>query len=231
MFPPDGPSSDNPHRHDRDAFVQSEILREAVGVFRNANDLQEAIDELLRSGFHRAELSLLAGEHAVNEELNGHYANAGTIADDSVASRAAYVSPEAIGDAQGGIVGGLVYAGAVVAAGAVTVSGGTIVAAIVAATLIGGAGGLLGALLAKWLGDSHARYLQTQIDHGGLLLWVRTRNAEAEKRSVDILKRHSSRDAHVHTLSHQTRESIVGDRRSVAAAAAIEKLPAPGSPA
>jgi hypothetical protein len=33
-----------------------------------------------------------------------------------------------------------------------------------------------------------------------LLLWVRTRDAEAEERALQILKRHSSRDAHVHTL-------------------------------
>ena len=38
------------------------------------DDLQAAIDELLSSGFHRAELSLLAGEHAVNEKLGGGFA-------------------------------------------------------------------------------------------------------------------------------------------------------------
>ena len=182
---------------------QPDTLREAVGVFASANDLQEAIDELLSSGFHRAELSLLASEEAVNEKLGSGFANVRAVEDDPVVPRTAYVSPEAIGDAQGGIVGGLAYAGATVAAGAVVVSGGTIVAAIVAATLVGGAGGIVGALLAKWLGDNHAHYLQTQIDHGGLLLWVRTRDTKAEERATDILKRHSSRDVHVHTLPSQ----------------------------
>jgi len=181
-----------------------EILREAVGVFTSANDLQAAIDELLSSGFHRAELSLLAGEDAVNEKL-GSYANA--VADDPNIVRAAYVSPEAIGDAQGGVVGVLVYAGATIAASAVVISGGTIAAAIVAATLAGGAGGVVGSVLAKWLGDHHAHHLQTQIDHGGLLLWVRTRDTEAEVRAVDILTKHSSRDVHVHTLSLESAEA------------------------
>jgi hypothetical protein len=186
---------------------QSGTLREAVGVFTSAIDLQVAIDELLSSGFHRAELSLLAGEDAVNEKLGSSYANASAFADDSVVPRTAYVSPEAIGDAQGGIVGGLAYAGATIAAGAVVVSGGPILAAIVAATLVGGAGGIVGSVLAKWLGDNHAHYLQAQIDHGGLLLWARTRNAKAEERAVDILKRHSSRDVHVHTLSLEAAEA------------------------
>jgi hypothetical protein len=155
----------------------------------------------LSSGFHRAELSLLAGEDAVNEKLGGNFARSKNLADDTAAPRTAYVSPEAIGDAQGGIVGGLAYAGATIAAGAVVVSGETILAAVVAATLAGGATGVIGAMMAKWLGDKHAHYLQAQIDHGGLLLWVRTRDTKAEERAAEILKRHSSQDVHVHTLS------------------------------
>ena len=175
-------------------------IREAVGVFGSANDLQAAIDELLSSSFHRADLSLLANEEAVNEKLGGGFANVRAVEGNPVVPRKAYVSPEAIGDAQGGIVGGLVYAGATVAAGEVVISGGTIAAAIVAATFVGGAGAIVGALLTKWLGDNFAQYLQTQVDHGGLLLWVRTRDTKAEERATEILKRHSSRDVHVHTL-------------------------------
>jgi hypothetical protein len=182
---------------------RSEGLREAVGIFSNENDLQAAIDELLSFGFHRAELSLLAGEDVANEKLRSRYINTTAVADDLAVPRAAYVSPEAIGDAQGGIVGLLAYAGATIAAGAIVVSGGTILAAILGATLAGGTGGMVGSLLAKWLGDTHAQYLQAQIDRGGLLLWVRTRSAAAEERAVNILKKHSSRNVHVHTLSSE----------------------------
>ena len=179
----------------------SNIVREAVAIFTYADDLQAAVDELLSSGFHRAELSLLAGEDALNEKLGGGFANARNLEDDQTVPRSAYISPEAIGDAQGGIVGALMYAGATSAAGAVVVSGGTILAAVVAATLVGGAGSVVGALLAKWLGDHHGRYLQTQVDHGGLLLWVRTKDAEAEERALNVLGRHSSRDVHIHSVS------------------------------
>jgi hypothetical protein len=179
----------------------SKTLREAVGVFKNERDLQAAIDELLSSGFHRAELSVLAGEDAVNEKLGSSYANTSAVADNPAVPRTAYISPEAIGDAQGGIVGALAYAGATIAAGTIVISGGTILAAVVAATIAGGAGGMVGSIFAKWLGNMHAEYLQAQIDHGGLLLWVRTRDAKAEESAVDVLRRHSSRDVHVHTLS------------------------------
>lgn len=48
---------------------EARTVREAVGVFNRPEELQHAIDELLSSGFHRAELSLLAGEQAVEESL------------------------------------------------------------------------------------------------------------------------------------------------------------------
>jgi hypothetical protein len=175
-------------------------IREAVGVFNRPEDLQHAIDELLSSGFHRAELSLLASEHAVNEKLGHRYQKISVLADDPAVPRAAYVSSEAIGGAEGALIGVLMYVGATAAIGAIVVSGGTLAAAIAAAVAAGGAGGLIGSILAKWVGDRHAQYLQEQMDHGGLLLWVRTWDSEDERRAVEIIKKHSERDAHVHAL-------------------------------
>jgi hypothetical protein len=161
-------------------------VREVVGVFNSPENLEEAIDELLSAGFDRAELSLLASEHAVEEKLRHQYEKAGTLADDPTVPRAAYVSTEAIGGAAGGLIGGLMYVGAIVAASAVVASGGTLAAAIVAAGLTGG--------------DHHAHYLQEQMNHGGLLLWVHARDVALEKRAIEILKKHSGADVHVHVL-------------------------------
>jgi hypothetical protein len=175
-------------------------VREAVGVFHRAEDLQAAIDELLQSGFHRAELSLLASEQAVDRKLAHRYRKIGSLEDDPVIPRAAYVSPEAIGDAEGGLIGILMYVGAVAAAGAIVASGGTLTAAIVGAALSGGAGGLIGSFLAGWLGEEHGRHLQEQVDRGGLLLWVRTWDGADETRAKRILARHGGDHVHVHAL-------------------------------
>jgi hypothetical protein len=175
-------------------------VREAVGVFHRPEDLQGAIDQLLSSGFHRAEVSLLASEPAVEEKFGHRYRKATALADDPAVPRTAYVSTEAIGDAEGGLISGLMYVGAVVAAGSVVASGGTIAAVIAAAALAGGTGGLIGSVLAKWVGDRHAHHLQEQIERGGLLLWVRTRDLEKEERAVDVLRKHSGGDVHVHSL-------------------------------
>lgn len=175
-------------------------IREVVGVFADADALQEAIDELTTSGFNQAEISLLAGEDAVNEKLGHKYKRAEEIEDDPAVPRADYIPTESIGAAKGAMMGALTYIGAFAAAGAVLASGGALAAAIAGAILAGGGGTLVGAVLGEFLDERHAKYLQEQLDHGGLLLWVRVWDAEREKRAMEILAKHSGRDVHAHTL-------------------------------
>ena len=108
--------------------IEQEIstVREVVAIFKRSEELQSAIDELLSSGFHRAELSLLARERAVVKDLGHRYANTSELADDPHVPRAAYVSTEAIGGAEGAVVGALMYVSAIAAGGAIFVSGGTV---------------------------------------------------------------------------------------------------------
>jgi hypothetical protein len=180
--------------------TEAKTVREAVGVFANADTLQEAIDELMSFGFDRADLSMLAAETTVDEKLGHKYQKIAELEDDPIVPRCCYVSTESIGGAEGGLIGGLMYIGATAAAGGVVATGGTLALVIAAAALGGGVGGLFGAIMGKWVGDHQAHYLQEQLDHGGLLLWVRTWDAGDEKRAVELLYRHSGRDVHVHTL-------------------------------
>jgi hypothetical protein len=175
-------------------------VREAVAVFDDEKALEEAMDELTSTGFDRAEISLLAGADTVEQSLGHRFRKVAELEDDAGAPRTFYVSKEAIGDAEGALIGGLLYVGAVAAAGVAVATGGALAAAITAAALAGGTGGLIGATLAKLLGDHHAKYLQEQLDRGGLLLWVRTRDAAHEERATGILRRHSGHDVHVHDL-------------------------------
>lgn len=178
---------------------QSEV-REAVGVFDTVEALQGAIDELLSSGFDRADLSLLASVHAVEEKLGDKSFRRVELEDNPAAPRTEYVSPDAIGTAEGGLISGLMYLGAVATAGVIALSGGPLTAMVVGAAVAGGAGGLIGARLAEAVGHQRARYFQRQLSRGGLLLWVRTWNPDQEARAADVLKRHSGRDVHVHGL-------------------------------
>lgn len=175
-----------------------ETRSEAVAVFDDADSLQDAIDDLMRAGFGRSDLSLLAGEAAVERKLGHAYKKVDSLEDDLSVPRTAYVAPESRGDAEGGLIGVLVYIGATAAIGAVVATGGTLAAALAAAVAAGGTGGLIGSALANLIEARHAAYLQEQIERGGLLLWVRTWDAERERQAVALLSRHSAHDVHLH---------------------------------
>jgi hypothetical protein len=174
--------------------------REAVGVFHDYESLEKAADELESSGFNNADLSLLAGEHAVEEKLGHKYERVEEVEDDPDAPRTAYIERESVGDAKGVLTGGLAYVGAVAAAGALVASGGTLAGALAAAAMAGGASGLVGSVLADLVGNRHARNIEDQLARGGLILWVRTPDTAAEVKAIGILNRHGAEDVHIHSL-------------------------------
>lgn len=177
-----------------------ETVREAVGVFHDRESFQDAIEELMSAGFDRSELSLLAGTQAIESKLGHAYRKIEELEDDPTVPRAAYAGDHSLAEARTGVIGGLAYIGAMVGAGAMVASGGTLAAAIAAAAVAGGGGGLIGGLAARYLGRDHARDLQQQLDRGGLLLWVHARDSVHEQRAVEILRKHSAGDVHVHDL-------------------------------
>jgi hypothetical protein len=113
------------------------------------------------------------------------------------------VSTEAIGDGEGAVIGALMYVGAGVVMGPVAAASGTIAAILGAAALGSGAGGVIGTVLARLLGDWHAHRIAEQLDHGGMLLWVRPWDAGQENLAVQVLERNAGRDVHVHSHGNQ----------------------------
>jgi hypothetical protein len=178
-----------------------QTVREAVGVFHDRAGFQSAVEELMTAGFDRAELSLLASEHAVETKLGHAYRKVQELEDDPTVPRAAYVGDHSLVEARTGVIGGLAYIGAMIGVGAAVASGGTLVAAIAAAALAGGGGGLIGGWATRFLGRDRAAEMQRQLDHGGLLLWVHLRDDAHEQRAVEILRRNGADDVHVHELA------------------------------
>jgi hypothetical protein len=181
---------------------QGAVVSEAVAVFHDVSDLDAAVEELRAAGFGKDDISLLATEHAVSRKLGHRYERVEELEDDPAAPRVAYRTRAALGDSEDRLIGSLIYLPTVVAAGTVVASAGVVAAAVTGTAL---AGALIGTVLAHWLGKSHAEHLQEQLDRGGLLLWVRTPDAEARRRALDILTRHSAHDVHVHQLPAESR--------------------------
>lgn len=174
---------------------------EAVGVFDSFEDLQIAIYDLRMSGFSRADISLLGDKEAMKEKLGSAYWQAKDLEDNPDAPRAAFVSEEAMGELEGAIAGGFFFLGSYIAMAAMLTPAATLAASIAAIAIGGGPAGILGALLARRVDRHHKDYYADQIAQGGILLWVRTPDADKEAFAVKILNGHSGRDVHVHPWS------------------------------
>jgi hypothetical protein len=178
-------------------------VREAVGVFKDENDLENALDELQESGFDRSEISLLANEKTVEERLGHYYEKTSEAADDPDAPRVAYTARESLGAAEGALIGAPLYVAALTSAGLALAAGGPIAMAIAAAAIGGGAGALAGATLAGFVDKKHVEEIETQLEHGGIVVWVDLRSAEQEARAMDILNEHNAKEVHVHEVPYK----------------------------
>ena len=173
------------------------VVSEAVAVFHDVSELDAAVEELRAAGFAKDDISLLATENTVERELGHRYERVEELEDEPEAPRVAYRTRTSLGESEDRLIGSLTYLPAVVAAGTVVASAGVVAAAVTGTAI---AGALIGTVLAHWLDKSHAEHLQEQLDRGGLLLWVRTPDEDAQRRALAILTRHSAHDVHIHQL-------------------------------
>ena len=174
---------------------------EAVGVFDTFEALQSAFYDLRMVGFSRYDISLLGGEKALKEKLGKAYWRSSELEDNPEAPRAAFVSEEAVGELEGAIAGGFFFLGSYIAMAAMLTPLSTLAVSAAAVAIGGGPAAVVGTLLARRVGKQHKDYYANQIDHGGILLWVRVKDKKAEDLAVGILKGHSGRDVHVHEWS------------------------------
>jgi outer membrane lipoprotein SlyB len=178
-------------------------IREAVGIFNDAESLKDAIAELLTSGCKREELGLLASEKVVEQSLGDLYTRTNADQDSPDSPAIAFVERDSIGEAGQSIGGGLFFIGTSGVMGGVVASGAVLGGALLAA--VGGivAVGVVGALVARVIHQSDAEFLQQQIDEGRLLLFVRVPDAARERQVMHILEQHSGTSAKMYEVPVQ----------------------------
>lgn len=98
-----------------------------------------------------------------------------------------------LGTSLAAVVAGFAAAGFTVASGGTAAALG---AAAAAAAAAGGAGAASEVIARKLSKDA----TDAQLASGGVLLWVRTPNPESEARALEILRRYSTQDVHLHTV-------------------------------
>jgi hypothetical protein len=74
-------------------------------------------------------------------------------------------------------------------------------AALAAAATAGTASGGIGVLATRFLGRDRAQLIETMLMEGGLVLWVRVRSDEFERKAEQIMRDHGLDAVRVHEIT------------------------------
>lgn len=162
------------------------MTRTVVGLFRDSDEAQAALQDLESAGFTREHLNLVAYDGS------GQYT-------DLVKQGSELGSNTTKGAAAGGVAGLLIGLAAVAIPGVgPIVAAGPIAAALAGAGVGVATGGMLGALADMGVPGHEAKYYQEAIRRGGTLLIVRADEDLAE-RAQSTLDRHGAIDVDQHS--------------------------------
>jgi outer membrane lipoprotein SlyB len=174
-----------------------ETVREAVAVMADVDALEAAVEELKAAGFAETDISLLASHATVEKKLGRMYSRVEELEDEPLAPRTAFVSTRTVEQREKRVIGSMTTLPTLIAAGTVVASAGAVAAAI-AGTAVTGA--LIGNVLARWMDQNHAQWLEEQLERGGILLWVRTPDETRERQALAILGQFAAHDIHIHEI-------------------------------
>jgi hypothetical protein len=176
--------------------MADQMVREAVAAFADPAHLQSAADELMVNGFDRSLLSMMPPNREIERRFGLNW-RVEQVADDPATPRVGIIGPDSRAQGRGLAAGGLGYLGACVAAG-ITIASGAVLPLVAAMAAVAGAGGgAIGTLLGRSYDTRYTQWLGQQQRRGGILLWVRTADAEAEKRACAILARNGGSGVHI----------------------------------
>ena len=183
-------------------------VREAVGVFSDADQLTSAIDELERTGFERSQFGILATEQTVMERLGELYSRTNAVHDPDKEPAIAFVSRDSIGEIGESMGGGLYFIGISSVAGVIVASSAIIGGAVAVAVGSVLGVGLVGLAVGAMIHQSDATELQQRVDEGHVLLFVRLPHGEGEQQAKAILGRYSTTDVKVYQAPIKSGERI-----------------------
>ena len=189
-----------------DLVLDRARVREVTGVFYSHAALEDAVEELLLSGFDRADIDRVADPEAVRQRIGDIYVAAEELADVGSVARRPFFTRDDINAAVA--VGGSLFgsASALAAAFIVLVSGGAPLATGIAAVISGLiAGGAAAVVIAHFFRRERRRGLESLMAARGLILWIRVHSPEREEAAQKILQEHGARAIRVHEIEIEKR--------------------------
>lgn len=185
---------------DAEELETTYVIREAIALFADEDALEAAILDLQENGVDRSRISVL-GSLSRPGKAGGSPNWMHHLVDPEEAPRGAPNDRATRAEGKSAMIAVPGYAGATLGLSLVLASGGALGFAIVAAILTGALGGGAGALLDHSIGKHHREEVETQLEAGGLIVWVKL--GDDEEAVTRLLADAGGKNVHAET--HGTR--------------------------
>lgn len=182
-----------------DVILDASVVREAVGVFRTRDTLEQAIKQMLTAGFDRSDIDILGDRDVVFRRL-GTMVPAEELADIPDAPRQSLVTREDERLTTIVVVQALFVVGAFAGGAGIVASGGGVPLALSIAAIAGCAAGLVGLGVARKLLRTFEDGIEDNLATGGVVVWVCVRDREHERRASEILHKSGADAVRIHEI-------------------------------
>jgi hypothetical protein len=182
-------------------MTEPTMIREMVAAFDSRQALDHAIEDLQSHGFDRSQLSLLASQSTVEQQLRHRPHDTHALKDDPNAPRTEPLARDDVNNAAAVAIGTPAALAALIAGGAAAALTGGVAGIAIAALAAGGGVGALGGFLATKYDQNVAADLQAQVERGGILLWVQVRDPGQEDEARRLLARHAQGEIRAHDIA------------------------------
>jgi uncharacterized protein (TIGR02271 family) len=158
-------------------------MKTIVGLFDNASDAQQVVNDLEAAGVSRNNISIVASQQGAG----GSSGSSGSRGEDAAGGAAS-------GAMTGGVLGALAGAALIALPGGPILAAGPLLAGALTGAGVGAAaGGLVGALTGAGVPEDEARYYDEGVRRGGTLVTVSAEDNQAD-RVTDIMNRYNPVD-------------------------------------
>ncbi|HYZ31735.1 MAG TPA: hypothetical protein VE684_05565 [Crenalkalicoccus sp.] len=181
-----------------DEVLETERVREVVGVVDSEDQLETLLTLLVAAGFDRSDIDIMATRETARQKLARSYADPVGGADDATGGRRPLVVRSDATSTTALVVGTLMAIGSLGAALPVLASGGALAAAIAAAVAGGAAATGIGKLIADHVvGPEDAARLERDLHEGGVVVFVRVTGPDAAERAMQAMREVDARNIRV----------------------------------
>jgi hypothetical protein len=191
---------------EHDTVLEKRRVREVTGVFHSRAALDATANELLLSGFDRADIDVIGSLDEVKKRLGAVYVAPEELPDVVRTPRRPFITGDDISVTAAvvaGVFGSVVALGT--AAGVLARDGSDTQAAVVAG-IVGLLAGFIALLTtARVFRPEETKGLDALMSKHGLVLWVRPRSPEQEAMAQEFLLKHGARAVRVHEIEIEKR--------------------------